>query len=161
HSPRDPVSALRRLIRIGGGSDPDCLSWLHFLELAAKRARVEALRVDLALELERVTQLHELVGVAGVAIFATKPAPAGRSHRPDKRQRPARAPPDVAARVNLEIFDALLRLDQRTISGKLGDSDERGGGRILEQHGEGPGLIFAFYSPIVKSLDSPAGSPLE
>src|SRR5262249_47245911 len=72
---RHPEFPLRRLIGIGGGAYRDALARAHLLELLPQEPRAMLLDVDLALEVQAIAQLHELVGIARVAVLAGKLAP--------------------------------------------------------------------------------------
>ena len=69
-SARHFEALLGRLIGIGGGADGDLLAGLNLAQLLAQQLRGLLLDVDLPLEVGAVAHLHELVGVARVAIFA-------------------------------------------------------------------------------------------
>src|SRR6476646_938663 len=82
---RDFKLALNWLIRISGGADRNLLSRLHFANFLSQKLSRVLLDINLLLELDAVPHLHELVGVACVAIFAGKLASAIWVDRPGKR----------------------------------------------------------------------------
>ncbi len=102
---------------------------------------IEVLYVDLALKVLRVAELHEFVRVACVAILAAEFAASIGVDGPVKRHAPAVASGHITARGQIEVFDAPLGFELRTLGGKSGDANELG---------HTP--IFALYSPKVKGL---------
>ena len=79
---------LCRLIGIGCRADGDLFPALHLLQVAPQQPRGLLLDVDLALEVDAVAHLHELVRVARIAVFAGELAAAIRIDRPGKRHAP-------------------------------------------------------------------------
>src|SRR5665213_4374395 len=103
------VAPFRGLIRIGRRPERDRSPARQSAQLVPESHGVERLGVDLALELLRIAQLHELVGVTRVAILAAElTAPVGVD-RPAERHTRAIATSQIGAGAQLEILDAPLR----------------------------------------------------
>src|SRR5947208_15956668 len=83
--PRDLQLALDRLIRIGSRADRNLLARFYLANFLPQKFSRVLLGINLLLELDTVTHLHELVGVARITIFAGKLASPVRIDRPGKR----------------------------------------------------------------------------
>ena len=70
NSARDFIAALGRLVGIGSGSERNGFPWLDSTQVAPQQIRSVLLDIDFLLELRAVAHFHELVRVAGIAVFA-------------------------------------------------------------------------------------------
>ncbi len=135
----DAGAAFDGLIGLGGGAEGDLVGGVHFAELLLEEPGGVLFEKDEALEGEGVAQLHELVGVAGVAVFAAELAAAVGVDAPSD---PAHALGGgfVEDAADFERF----KFDEVTVVGVLGvgshagdtrglgkDGEERGCGRVL------------------------------
>ena len=112
------------LVRIGRSADCDLLARLHFVQLLSQQPRGLLLHVDLALEVEPVVHLHELVRVARIAVFAGELAAAIRIDRPRERHLPLRdAAVQKAAGRQREVLHVVSLADGFALSRELGNPD--------------------------------------
>jgi len=126
------------LIRIGGGAYGNTLAQGKVLNLTPESRGVESLRENLVLEFRGVAKLHELVGVAGVAILTSELAASVRIDGPAKRKPWIIAARQITAGGELAVFRVDLALQASAFGGHASDADEFG-----------HLAIFAFCSPDV------------
>src|ERR1022692_2520465 len=132
---RSAEAALGGLIRIGGGADGDGLFAVDAAQFLAEEVGGGGLGVDGIFEVLR-GNFHELVGIAGVAIFAAEFAPPVGIDGPLKRHVGPGAVED-AARGQLEIPHFALFLEQFAPGSQSRDA--------YELHGCYFRLLFAFW----------------
>src|SRR5262249_30419636 len=140
---------LRRLVRIGGGADGDALTRAHLLELLAQEPGAVLLDVNLALKIQAVAQLHELVGVARVAVFAGKLAsPVGIDHPGEGHARGVAAREDAAV-VERDVVNFVPFRQRFSLGREFGDSHQRSFRDALREQRtgrHGTTHQFVFYS---------------
>src|SRR3954453_12746921 len=117
------------LVWIGSRPDRDLLTPTNFLQVAPQQPGGFFLHEDLVLELGGITDLHELVGVARIAVLTGKLAAAVGIDGPGEgkiaaglasvEDRPDRQ------RKELDLMSAIHVLG---LAGKLGDADQVRGG---------------------------------
>src|SRR5438874_10360552 len=83
--PGDLQLALNRLVWVGGRADSNLLARLHFANFLSQKFSRMLLGINLLLELDTVTHLHELVRIARITIFAGELASPVRIDGPGKR----------------------------------------------------------------------------
>ena len=130
---RAPESPFGRLIGIGRGADGDGFGRVELAQLLPQDRRQIALGVDLILEERGVLHSHELVGVAGVAIFAAEFAAAIRIDGPAERHARPGAIQDAAG-LDFEIPHSRFGFEHGTSGSQPGNAGQRRRGRIVEQH---------------------------
>ena len=124
-APCNLVASLSRLIGIGRGADGDIFAGFHFPQLLAQQVSGMFFNEDLALEIDAVAHLHELVRVPRVAVFARKLASSIRVNRPLERKFPfADAPIQDRAGRQREVFDVVPLTQGLALSRQPRDADE-------------------------------------
>jgi hypothetical protein len=129
----DLITALGRLVRIGGGAYPYRRTQLQPPDLGPKRGRLKMFGVDFAFEQFRIAQFHEFVSIAGVAVFTAIFAAAIRIDGPDGTH-PSGPMSDEPACFQFQVFHLTLGFEHIAGSGQASNSYEFGGGIIIEQH---------------------------
>src|SRR5690348_11807140 len=121
----DAVPLLGGLIRIGGRADGDFFPRTNFLEVTTQQPGGLLLHEDLVLKLAGVTHLHELVRVAGVAVFAGELTATIRIDCPGEGKTPSRvaAVEDGANRQGKKLH-LMTSVDTLSLIGQLGDANE-------------------------------------
>jgi hypothetical protein len=84
------------------------------------------LDVDLALKILAIPQLHELMRVPCVTVFAAELAATVRIDHPPKRHARASALRNVTARREVEVFHLTLGFNRRAFGGETCDADQLG-----------------------------------
>ena len=87
---RDAQSALDWLVGVGGCADGDLLAGTDLAQLLPEEPGGVVLGEDFALEVGRIAELHELVGVARIAVAAGKLAAAVGVDGPGETESAAR-----------------------------------------------------------------------
>src|SRR5207302_8878890 len=127
NSVRDSIATLGGLVGIGRGTEGNAFSPLDAPQFAAQQVRGVLLDVDFLLELYTVAHLHELVGVAGVAVFARELAAAIGIDGPGERKTAtAGAAVENRFRRECEVFNVVALAQGFTLRGEAGDADQRG-----------------------------------
>ena len=117
---RAAKTALGRLIRVGGRADGNVVFPIDAPELLAHPVRRRRFGVNLVFEILDI-QLHVLVGVAGIAIFAAELAAAIRVDGPLERHVRLGAV-ENAARRDFKVGDPRFGLQQLTLGGEPCDA---------------------------------------
>ena len=111
------------LVGVRGGADGDAFVLVrNARQFLAQQVAGRALGVDLVFEIGRV-EFHELVGVAGIAVFAADFAAAVRVDGPAEGHVGFGAVQD-APRRNFEILHAALGFEQFALGSESGDPHE-------------------------------------
>ena len=111
------VFSLGGLIGIGGGADGDGFSGGERAQFGAERGGIEVFDVNLLFEVFGLAELHEFVGVAGVAILAAEFAAAIGVDHPAEGHARAGAARYVFAGGELEVFGAALGFERGALGG--------------------------------------------
>jgi hypothetical protein len=123
HRASQPELALRWLVRIGRGPNRDGI----VTDRRARKSPPEHLGrhpfdEDAPLEVHRIAQLEEIVGIARIAVDAAELAPAIGVDSPSERHV-GRGPVEHAARGDLEVSHLGLSLQQFALGSHPGDAD--------------------------------------
>ncbi len=121
-------AALGGLIGIGGGSDGNLLPRLHPAQFLPQQVGGMLLDVDLLLEIHAVAHFHELVGVAGVAVFAGKLAAAIGIDGPLEGHAHAGAAVEQGTHGQSEVFDFVSLAEGFGLGRQARDADQFGFG---------------------------------
>src|ERR1700733_1166687 len=76
HRASDSIAALSGLIGIGRSAQGDGVPLRELAQFTQERRAIEMFGVDAALEIQRVAQLHEFMGVTGIAVLTAELAAA-------------------------------------------------------------------------------------
>src|SRR5215471_13181547 len=126
----------RWLIRIGCGAYGDLLARLYLAKFLAKQVRGVLLDVDLALEVQAIAHLHELMGVARVAVFAGKLAAPVRIDGPAEGHALDCAAVQQRLHRQCEVFDIVPFANGLSLGRQARDANKlRGIGRGKKRQG--------------------------
>src|SRR5581483_8427884 len=121
---RDLVAPFSRLIGIGRRAQRDLLAVLDLLQLLSQQPRRLLLDVNLALEVDAIAHLHELVRVARITIFAAELAASVGVDGPRERHARGSAAIEQRARRKGEVLYQVPLPDRLAFRGKLRDPDQ-------------------------------------
>src|SRR6185369_8184112 len=118
------------------------------------RRTAPLLDIDLPLELQRVANLHKLVRVPRIAVFARELAPAVRVHRPRERHPWSRALVQNRPGLEREVLHVMPDANGFALRRQLGYSNQRGR-RFIRHLGVEEIRVFSVSSHIRKREESP------
>ncbi len=122
---RNLETPLGRLIRVSRGANRNLFPALDLFQLRPKKRRCLLLDENLPFEVRTVPQFHELVGVACIAILASKLTPAIRIDRPRERQiAPAHHAAEQRSRPERKVLDLVSLAQRFTFGGDPRDADK-------------------------------------
>src|ERR1700733_10927636 len=97
-------------------------------------------------KVDAISQLHKVVGVARIAVFAGELAPTIRIDRPGKRHARASTAIEQGPDRQGEIFDLVSLTEGFALRSQASDADELG--FRVGKDGQGSHDVFAFCSPL-------------
>src|SRR5205085_7910076 len=106
--------------------------------------------INLALKIQAVAHLHELVGIARVTILARKLAPPIWIDGPGKRHARRAAAVQDGTRWQSEVFDVVTFAQRDPLTGELGDADQGFTGRRFKKNWNGGKGLHSLFLRLCK-----------